>query len=153
MKSLLRLGLFAVLIFTLAACSQTAQPLAAPFISDIGESDVTENTTTAEAVIAELETATGSTLVFIDESLSVEGSGVGVLELTAAGQQPALATLQKFEPSALELFLAFAAKNASAPERLVEAHREQVAAHTTGVRSEPRRLELETIRPTDLSAT
>ena len=92
MKSLLRLGLFAVLIFTLAACSQTAQPLAAPFISDIGESDVTENTTTAEAVIAELETATGSTLVFIDESLSVEGSGVGVLELTAAGHQPALAT-------------------------------------------------------------
>ena len=138
------LSITSLLILVLAACSQPiAVPTETSFVSEADAADVTEDRNTSEAaVIAELTSASGSTFMFIDESLSVEGGGVGVLELSSAGQTTVLPSLEKaFEPTALEIFLALAPENAVAPARLYEAHVAS-AESREDVSTQPRQLNL-----------
>lgn len=151
-KQNVRIGLLSLLVLILAACSQdVVMPTEIPFISEADGVVGTEDRHVSEdAIIAELTSESGSTFRFIDESLSVEGGGVGVLELTVARQETVLPALEKaFEPTALEVYLALAPENAAVPARLREAH-----AATAEVRKDipvkPRQLNLATSQRSNL---
>lgn len=97
------------------------------------------------AILAQFDMANGSVLRFIDESVDGVAGGVGLLEVTPAGAEQLLPTLdQEARPTALEVFRAVAPPGAAAPARLVADHR-RVAAARSDVALQPRDLTLPTL--------
>jgi hypothetical protein len=111
----------ALLILVLSACSQNLAPAAdsrEEFI--VGAKTIAPQTQVSyDALLAELTTPTGSILSFIDEGKTIDGAGIGVLEV---GENFSLAGLERYQPTALELFMTFAPKHAKVPARLLEEH-------------------------------
>ena len=92
----------ALLAIVLSACSQNAVPKGENEFIVNSETVASYDALATEGLLAELTTPTGSTLSFIDESLAIEGAGIGVIEV---GKTFSIAGLEQYQPTALELFL------------------------------------------------
>ena len=140
-KSVIVTSAFSLIALVIAACGQI------PNQTDIKQENEfivnasadaqgnTDLTLDAAAIIAEVRLENGNTLRFIDEGLSTDAGGVGMLELTLPNTQPLLATVREENATPLEVFL-MAAPHQEAPEKLV--------THQAQRKAQPRSLTLKT---------
>ncbi len=129
-KSVIVTSAFSLIALVIAACGQI------PNRTDIKQENGfivnastdtqgnTDPTLDAAAIIAEVKLENGNTLRFIDEGLSTDAGGVGMLELTLPNTQPLLATVREENATPLEVFL-MAAPHQEAPEKLLVSHQAQ----------------------------
>jgi hypothetical protein len=128
----LRVGL-AALTLSLAACAVDDGPVT-DFATASSADEPIDPTTTAPPVVAELRTADGAHLIFINDGTADEPAiGVEILSDTTT---PHTDAIFDHEPSALELFLAVA-PDKPAPQELVREHA-RLAAGSTELAAEPR---------------
>ena len=127
-----------LIVLVLAACSQT------PEVSDDqhfiqGNLVEAQGQDDARAIIEEVELANGNLVRFIDESVSFEGGGIGMLEIIVDESKPLLASLDA-SATPLEVFQALAPER-SAPSQLLD-HHQRMATASDDVPELARKLDL-----------